>query len=404
MMPSLVLPFAGTSPAFATEPVFAGPRTAVLGRATIGASAWFGEDAVVRADGEAVRIGDRVHLSRRSTVHIVHETTPAIIGDDVTVGANSIVHACTVGDRCVIEADVTILDDATVGADVLIEAGSTVFPRKTLESGWIYAGSPAKPVRELAPGELAARAAEIRGRSGGERALSRAVQDFGDDVFVAGTAQRAGRLTFQPGSSLFFSCVADAGTGTIFVGANTNVQDNSIIEATGGETIIGRDTTIGHNVRMGVARVGDKALVGIGSVLAPDTWIQDDVLLAAGSTTEPGQVLESGWMWGWAPGQTDVAAGRSAPRGHGAERPDLLRIFAALPRDPAGAGPPAGGGLEVGLQLAGGLFRRTVQVEAADEVSVLVHQVGDGRVVHRVGPVLVRDGLGGRPCIRPPPP
>ena len=156
-------------------------------------------------------------------------------------------------------------------------------------------------MRELAPGELAARAADIRARQGSERALSLAVQDFGDAVFVALTAQRAGRLELQPGSSLFFSTVADAGTGTIFIGANTNVQDNTIIRPDGGEAIIGRDTTIGHNVRMGAARIGDKALVGIGAVLAPDTWVQDDVLLAAGSTTDPGQVLESGWMWGGRP-------------------------------------------------------------------------------------------------------
>ena len=301
MLPSLLLPFADTTPTFASEPVFAGPRSAVLGRATIGAAAWLGEDSVVRADGDAVRIGDNVFLGHRATVHIVHEALPAIIGHNVTVGANSIVHACTVGDDCVIEADVTILDDAHVAAGVLIEAGSTVFPRKVLDAGWIYAGSPAKPVRELKPGELADRAAQIRVRPGSERELHLNVQDFGDAVFMARTAQRAGRLLFAPGSSLFFSCVADAGIGSIFVGERTNVQDNSILRAGDGEIVIGRDTTIGHNVRIDTGRIGDESLVGIGSVLAPDTWIQDDVLLAAGSTTEPGQVLESGWMWGGRP-------------------------------------------------------------------------------------------------------
>jgi carbonic anhydrase/acetyltransferase-like protein (isoleucine patch superfamily) len=301
MLPSLILPFADTMPSFAGEPIHAGPRSAVLGRATIGANAWLGEDSVVRADGEVVRIGDGVHLGYRATVHIVHETTPAIIGSNVTIGANCVVHACTIGDGCVIEDDVTVLDDAVVAENVLIERGSTVFPRKTLEAGWIYAGSPAKPVRALEPGECAARAAALRGARGSERSLSHAVQDFGDDVFVAATAQRAGRLSFAPGSSLFFSCVADAGTGTIFVGENTNVQDNTLLRAGQGEIVIGRGTTIGHNVRMGAGRVGDAALVGIGAVLAEGTIVQDDVLLAAGATTEPGQVLESGWLWGGRP-------------------------------------------------------------------------------------------------------
>lgn len=301
MQPSLVLPFAGTLPTFAGEAVFAGPRSAVLGRATIGAGAFLGEDSVVRADGDVVRAGRNLHLGHRATVHIVHELLPCLIGDDVTVGANAVVHACTVGDRCVIEDGAVILDDATVEDDVLLERGATVFPRKHLAGGWIYAGSPAKPVRELAAGELAERANTVRAQAGSERAMSSAAQDFGDAVFIAYTAQRSGRLTFSPGSSLFFSCVADAGTGSIFVGEDTNVQDNTILRAGGGAIVIGRDTTVGHNVRMGPARVGDGALVGMGAVLAPETWVQDDVLLAAGATTTPGQVLESGWMWGGRP-------------------------------------------------------------------------------------------------------
>ncbi len=302
MMPALILPFADTLPVFAGPPAFAGPRSAVLGRATIGRDAWLGEDSVVRADGEIVRIGDGIHLGHRATVHIVHELLPAIIGDNVTVGANAVVHACNVGDHCVIENDVTVLDDAKVGANLIIEAGSTVFPRKVLESGWIYAGSPAKPMRELKDGELAARAAVVRARGGSERAMSLAVQAFGDDVFVARTAQRNGRLTLSPGSSLFFSCVADAGTGSIFVGENTNIQDNTRIRVVGsGETIIGRNVTVGHNVEMGAVRVGDHTLVGMGAHLADGVWVQDDVLLAAGAKTEAGQVLETGWLWGGRP-------------------------------------------------------------------------------------------------------
>ena len=118
MLPSLVLPFADTLPSFGGEPVFAGPRSAVLGRATIGAGAWLGEDSVVRADGDVVHIGRNVHLGHRATVHIVHELLPCLVGDDVTVGANAIVHACTVGDRCVLEDDVVILD-ANNGREVL---------------------------------------------------------------------------------------------------------------------------------------------------------------------------------------------------------------------------------------------------------------------------------------------
>ncbi len=329
MTPSLILPFADVAPRFAGEPVFAGPRSAVLGRATIGTGVHLGADCVVRADGEAVRMGDNVWLGARATVHIVHELTPAIIGRDVTIGANAIVHACTIGDGCVLEQDVIVLDDATVEAGVLIEANSTVFPRKRLEAGLVYAGSPAKPVRALHPGELAARAARVRGgdeapneapgdlrgfsghpagrhpadaRASDDTAFINEATSMEEALFMAVTARRAGRVTFAPGSSLFFSCLIEAGTGTIAVGPNTNVQDNSLLSAGTGTIVIGADTTIGHNVRMtGSVRVGDRALIGIGAVLGDGAVVQDDVLLAAGSTTEPGQVIESGWMWGGRP-------------------------------------------------------------------------------------------------------
>jgi carbonic anhydrase/acetyltransferase-like protein (isoleucine patch superfamily) len=301
MTPSLILPFHQTAPRFAGPLAYAGPRSAVLGRATIGTNVSLGEDCVVRADGQEVHLGDNVWLGRRATAHIVHDILPAIIGSNVTAGTNSVIHACTVGDNCVIEAEVTILDGAVVESDVLIEAGSTVFPRKVLKSGMVYAGSPAQPVRPLQEGELETRAAVIRAAHESESALAPGREDFGEHVFIARTSQRAGRLAFAPGSSLFFGCVADAGTGIISIGENTNIQDNTVMRAGAGEVVIGRDTTIGHNVRMGAARVGTNALVGIGSVLGEGTVIEDHALLAAGATTEPGQVLDSGWMWGGRP-------------------------------------------------------------------------------------------------------
>ncbi|WP_158810610.1 DapH/DapD/GlmU-related protein, partial [Beijerinckia sp. L45] len=271
MTPAFVLPFHDIVPRFAGPLRHAGARSAVLGRATIGASASLGEDSVVRADGQEVHIGDGVFLGHRATVHIVHDILPAIIGHNVTVGANSIVHACTVGDNCVIEDDVTILDAAVVEDNVLIEAGSTVFPRKVLTSGSVYAGSPAVPVRPLRDGELAERAALLRATRTSVAALPPSADTFGDAVFIAGTAQRAGRLTFAPGSSLFFSCVADAGSGSISVGENTNIQDNTILSAGSGELVIGRDTTVGHHVRMAAVHVGARALVGMGAVLSEGT-------------------------------------------------------------------------------------------------------------------------------------
>jgi len=301
-----LLSFQGTEPELASAPRTCGAGSSIVGRVRIGARAVIAPTAVVRGDGHFVRIGDDVALGEGSTVHIAHEVYPAIIGNGVTVGRNAVVHACTVRDGCVIEDDAVVLDGSLVESNVLIEAGATVYPRSTLKSWTVYAGSRATAVRALTPGELAQRKARLlagieasaasgsgtqppdrRGRRGG--------------VFVARTAVLAGRVELGARSSVFFGCRLDAGVGAIVVGESCNIQDNTRIRSTAEGLEIGRDTTIGHNVEMADGRIGARALVGIGSVLAGGTVVEDDVLLAAGSTTEPGQWLETGWLWGGRP-------------------------------------------------------------------------------------------------------
>jgi len=131
----------------------AGVGSAVLGRVTVGRNAWLGVLSVMRADGHFVRVGDDFHLGARSTLHINHEIFPCIVGDRVSVGRNACVHACTVGSDVVIGDDVVILDGAVVEDNVVLEAGSCVFPNKKVPGGFVYAGSPAKPVRPVEPGE-----------------------------------------------------------------------------------------------------------------------------------------------------------------------------------------------------------------------------------------------------------
>ena len=76
------------------------------------------------------------------------------IGDDVTVGHKVILHACTIGDRCLIGMGAIVMDKTVVEDDVIIGAGSLVAENKTLESGYLYLGSPAKKMRRLSDREL----------------------------------------------------------------------------------------------------------------------------------------------------------------------------------------------------------------------------------------------------------
>ena len=117
-----------------------------------------------------------------------------------------------------------------------------------------------------------------------------------ENAFIAKTARLSGRVVLKDRSSVFFGCEFDAGGHEIEIGENSNVQDNTIIRCELAGTVIGRDVTIGHNVRVAGCRVGERALLGIGSVIAAGTVIADDVMVAAGAVTLPGQTLESGWL------------------------------------------------------------------------------------------------------------
>lgn len=302
MTPELILPHDGVLPVFSARPVWCGRGSTVIGAATIGAQAWLGDDSVIRADGEAVTVGERFWLGHRSTLHIATDSHPTLVGDRVTVGRNAVVHACTVGSDVVIEDDVIVLDGATVEDGVLIEAGATVFPRSHLAAGFAYAGSPAKPQRPVTAAEIAERAERVREATGDTPSpVAGDEVDVDPSVYVASTARLRGRIALDAGSSVLFSCDLHAEVGPILIGADTNIQDNTVIRARAEGVVIGRDTTIAHNVRMADCRIGARSLIGIGCVLAPGTVVADDVLLAGGSTTDPGQLLESGYLWGGRP-------------------------------------------------------------------------------------------------------
>jgi len=313
----LILPYAGVTPRFGAPLAHAGTGSATLGRVTLGRNAWLGAYTVIRADGHFVTAGEDFHLGARSTLHIAHEVFPCIVGDRVTVGEHACVHACTLGSDIVVGDRTVILDGAVVGDNVIFEPGSTVFPGKRIDGGFLYAGSPVKQVRPLRSGEAAARREEIlRAHAGATqpdapRQIPARDSDIDASVFIASTANLRGRLIAAKSTSVWFANDFDAGAAEISIGLRSNVQDNTIIRCNGAGVRIGRDTTVGHNVTIHDSIIGNQALIGIGSVVAPGTVVQDRVLLAASARTEPGQVLESGWLYAGNP------AAKLAPLDHG---------------------------------------------------------------------------------------
>ena len=124
------------------------PGCSIIGDVTLeeDVSIWFG--AVVRGDVEAVRIGRRSNIQDNATVHVNHDT-PALIGEDVTVGHNAVIHACSIGDRCLIGMGAIILDYVEIGEDSVVGAGALVTQGKKFPPRSLIIGSPAKAVRTI---------------------------------------------------------------------------------------------------------------------------------------------------------------------------------------------------------------------------------------------------------------
>lgn len=146
--------FRGHTPHFGQR-VFIDPRSLVLGDVELGndVSVWPG--AVVRGDMHRIRIGERTSVQDGAVLHITHASDfnpdgwPLTIGNDVTIGHQACLHGCTIGNEVLIGIGATVLDGAVVEDQVVIGAGTLVPPGKTLASGYVYMGSPARQVRPL---------------------------------------------------------------------------------------------------------------------------------------------------------------------------------------------------------------------------------------------------------------
>ncbi len=125
------------------------PGSIVMGDVWIGeeSSIWF--NSVVRADVNYIRIGKRTNVQDLSVVHVTRDGFPTIIGDNVTIGHSTIIHACTINDFALIGMGSVILDGAEIGDYVLLGAGSLVTQNMKIPSGTKAFGRPAKVVAEL---------------------------------------------------------------------------------------------------------------------------------------------------------------------------------------------------------------------------------------------------------------
>ena len=154
-----IRPFLDHTPTLG-ERVYVDASAVVIGRVALADDVSIWPLVVARGDVNFIEIGARSNIQDGSVLHVASKHNalpdgyPLIVGEDVTVGHKVMLHGCTIGDRCLIGMGALIMDGAVIESDVLLAAGSLVAPGKTLESGYLYQGRPARRVRALTEAEM----------------------------------------------------------------------------------------------------------------------------------------------------------------------------------------------------------------------------------------------------------
>lgn len=150
----------GHTPTFGTHCFFA-ENAVLVGDLVLGdhCSVWY--HAVIRGDVNAIRIGDKVNIQDGAVVHCTYGKSPTTIGNHVSVGHNAIVHGCTIHDHVLVGMGAIVMDDCVVESNSIVAAGAVLTQGTRVESGTIYAGVPARKVKEIDKAATAAQLKEI---------------------------------------------------------------------------------------------------------------------------------------------------------------------------------------------------------------------------------------------------
>lgn len=145
---STILPVLGKHPQFGND-CFIAPNATVVGDVMMGnnCSVWF--NTVVRGDVNYIKIGDKVNIQDGVIIHCTYQKNPTIIGNNVSIGHGAIVHGCTIHDDVLIGMGSIVMDRCVIQKNSIVAAGSVVIEGTIVEEGTLYAGIPAKKIKEI---------------------------------------------------------------------------------------------------------------------------------------------------------------------------------------------------------------------------------------------------------------
>ena len=144
----VILPVKDKSPSWGQD-CFIAENATIVGDVVMGdkCSVWF--NAVIRGDVHYIKIGNNTNIQDGAVIHATYLKAPTNIGNNVSIGHNALVHGCTLHDNVLIGMGAIVMDNAVVEPYVIIAAGSVVLENTLCESGYLYAGTPAKKIKPL---------------------------------------------------------------------------------------------------------------------------------------------------------------------------------------------------------------------------------------------------------------
>ncbi|WP_419802244.1 gamma carbonic anhydrase family protein [Mucilaginibacter sp.] len=149
----LILPVKDKTPVIGND-CFIAENATIVGDVIIGnqCSVWF--NTVVRGDVNSIRIGDQTNIQDGVVVHCTYQKAATVIGHHVSVGHNAIVHGCTLHNYILVGMGAIIMDHAVVEDFCIIAAGAVVLENTKCESGFIYAGTPARKIKAVSDAQM----------------------------------------------------------------------------------------------------------------------------------------------------------------------------------------------------------------------------------------------------------
>ena len=150
---ALILPVNGISPTMGND-CFIAPNATIVGDVVMGdqCSIWF--NAVLRGDVNSISLGNKVNVQDGAVIHCTYLRSKTIIGNNVSIGHNAIVHGCVIEDNVLVGMGSVIMDNAQIGSNSIIAAGAVVLENTIVEPGSIYAGVPAKKVKDISQDKI----------------------------------------------------------------------------------------------------------------------------------------------------------------------------------------------------------------------------------------------------------